>query len=192
MAPSLSRGTPVVYFLRLRSGVSYIGTSTDIEQRLDDHASGQACGTTALNRPVALLGVEVCSTFTEARQREAQLKRWSRAKRKRSFPVITSNYGSLVGHANDLAGSVSKMQPLNQSSGFVSTPAANPRVINFWQAQESALTVQSYSRQHSVSRIFFGHVAPAPPLLSSLARRPRPSMMCFQSPRHPLFDFPLK
>jgi len=92
MAPSLSRGTPVVYFLLLRSGVSYIGTSTDLEQRLDDHTSGQACGTTALDRPVALLRVEVCSTFTEARKREAQLKRWSRDKK---AALISGNHVQL-------------------------------------------------------------------------------------------------
>jgi putative endonuclease len=72
---------PVVYFLRLQSGKLYIGASTDLPQRLDDHVSGQACRTTALDPPIALLRVEVCSTFAEARQREAQLKRWSRAKK---------------------------------------------------------------------------------------------------------------
>jgi putative endonuclease len=59
----------------------YAGASVDLEQRLDDHSSGQACRTPALDPPVALLRVEVCSTFADARQREAQLKRWSRAKK---------------------------------------------------------------------------------------------------------------
>jgi putative endonuclease len=81
MAPSLSRGTCVVYFLRLRSGMLYVGASIDLAQRLDDHISGQACRTTALDPPIALLRVEIYSTFSEARQREAQLKRWSRPKK---------------------------------------------------------------------------------------------------------------
>jgi putative endonuclease len=59
----------------------YVGVSVDLEQRLDDHVSGRACRTTALDPPVARLRVEVCSTFSEARQREAQLKRWSRPKK---------------------------------------------------------------------------------------------------------------
>ena len=92
MVPSLSRGMPVVYFLFLRSGVTYIGASTDLEQRLDDHISGQACSTTAHDRPVALLRVEVCSTFMEARKREAQLKRWSRAKKE---TLISGNHVQL-------------------------------------------------------------------------------------------------
>ena len=81
MAPSLSRGTPVVYFLRLRSGTIYVGCSLDLEQRLDDHITGQACRTTELDPSVAILRIEIYSTFPEARRREAQLKRWSRAKK---------------------------------------------------------------------------------------------------------------
>jgi predicted GIY-YIG superfamily endonuclease len=81
MAPSLSRVTAVVYFLRLRSGILYVGASIELEQRLDDHVSGQACRTTTLDPLHALLRVEVFSTFSQACVREAQLKRWSRAKK---------------------------------------------------------------------------------------------------------------
>ena len=59
----------------------YTGASTDLAQRLTDHASGRACRTTTLDAPVALLRVEVFATFPEARRREAQIKRWSRAKK---------------------------------------------------------------------------------------------------------------
>ena len=59
----------------------YIGASEDLEQRLDDHVSGQACRTTQLDPPVALLRTEGFPTFSGARTREAQLKRWSRAKK---------------------------------------------------------------------------------------------------------------
>jgi putative endonuclease len=76
-----SKGTCVVYFLRLRSGALYIGASEDLEQRLDDHMSGQACRTTQLDAPVLFLRCEIYLTFSEARFREAQLKRWSRAKK---------------------------------------------------------------------------------------------------------------
>ena len=81
MAQNLSKGIPVVYFLRLGSGMLYVGASVDLEQRLDDHAAGQACRTTELDPPLALLRVEVYKTFFEARRREAQLKRWSRPKK---------------------------------------------------------------------------------------------------------------
>lgn len=76
-----SKGTCVVYILRLRSGTIYIGASEDLEQRLDDHASGQGCRTTQLDPPITLLLVEEFPTFSGARTREAQLKRWSREKK---------------------------------------------------------------------------------------------------------------
>ena len=76
-----SKGSCVVYFLRLRSGAFYIGVSEDLEQRLEDHASGKACRTTQLDLPVALLRIEILATFSEARTREAQIMRWSRAKK---------------------------------------------------------------------------------------------------------------
>lgn len=76
-----SKGTCVVYFLRLHSGALYIGVSEDLEQRLEDHSSGQACRTTRLDPPVSFLRFESFETLSEARLREAQLKRWSRAKK---------------------------------------------------------------------------------------------------------------
>ena len=75
------KGTFVVYFLRLRSGVPYVGGSADLQQRLGHHASGQAGRTTRLDPPISLLRFEAYPTSTAARRREAQLKRWSRAKK---------------------------------------------------------------------------------------------------------------
>ncbi|MBK9991376.1 MAG: GIY-YIG nuclease family protein [Verrucomicrobia bacterium] len=65
----------------LQSGGIYIGASADLSQRLDDHLAGNACRTTRLDRPLAVLRVEIFSLFAEARTREAQLKRWSRRKK---------------------------------------------------------------------------------------------------------------
>ncbi|MDD2763539.1 MAG: GIY-YIG nuclease family protein [Opitutaceae bacterium] len=81
LAPNIGAGTPAVYFLRLRSGVIYVGASTNLEQRLGDHVSGQACRTTALDPPTAILRVEPFASFPHARRREIQLKRWSHAKK---------------------------------------------------------------------------------------------------------------
>ena len=69
------------YILRLRSGRAYPGTTTHIEQRWRDHQSGQACRTTRLDPPTALVLCEPFETFSEARRREAQVKKWSRAKK---------------------------------------------------------------------------------------------------------------
>jgi len=69
------------YILRLKSGALYIGATTDLNQRYKDHCSGKACRTTSLHPPVALLYSEELETFSDARRREAQVKRWSRGKR---------------------------------------------------------------------------------------------------------------
>jgi len=69
------------YILRLKSGTLYPGATTDIDQRWRDHQSGQACRTTKLDPPTALVFHEQFETFSEARRREAQVKRWSAKKK---------------------------------------------------------------------------------------------------------------
>jgi len=81
MAPSLSRGTSFVYILKLRSGALYIGCSNDVEDRFERHSTGHACRATATDPPMKLLFVELHASFAAARRREAQLKRWSFAKK---------------------------------------------------------------------------------------------------------------
>ena len=69
------------YILRLKSGNLYIGSTTDLEKRYEDHCSGRACRTTSLDPPISLVYSEQYETFSEARRREAQVKHWSRAKK---------------------------------------------------------------------------------------------------------------
>ena len=70
------------YILRLKSGGLYIGATKDLEQRYKEHRSGKACRTTKFDPPVEIVYSEELSTFSDARKREAQIKRWSRAKEK--------------------------------------------------------------------------------------------------------------
>jgi putative endonuclease len=90
MAPSLlkvpsnvegSRGIPFVCILRLRSGDLYVGCSIDCEKRFHDHEAGTACRTTKADPPASLLLIEIHPDFPSARSREAQIKKWSRAKK---------------------------------------------------------------------------------------------------------------
>ena len=69
------------YILRLRSGTLYPGSTKNINERYKDHRAGKACRTTLLDPPVALIFTEEFGTFSEARRREAQVKKWSRAKK---------------------------------------------------------------------------------------------------------------
>jgi len=69
------------YILRLRSGTLYPGATKNLQERLKAHKSGKACRTTKLDPPVELVYSEKYDTFAEARCRETQIKRWSRAKK---------------------------------------------------------------------------------------------------------------
>ncbi len=73
--------TAWTYILRLKSDQLYIGSTTDIDQRIADHIAGRACRTTKLDPPFKLVYSESFPSFSEARKREAQIKRWTRAKK---------------------------------------------------------------------------------------------------------------
>ena len=70
-----------LYILRLKSGQLYIGSTTDLKKRFQDHQNGHACRTTKLDPPVKMVYSESLPTFSDARKREAQIKRWSRAQK---------------------------------------------------------------------------------------------------------------
>jgi len=70
-----------LYILRLKSGQLYAGSTIDLDRRIGEHYSGHACRTTKLDPPIAVAYTEELKTFVEARRREAQIKRWSRAKK---------------------------------------------------------------------------------------------------------------
>jgi len=70
-----------LYILRLKSGQLYIGSTTDLNQRYKDHCSGKACRTTKIDPPTELVYSESFKSFSDARKREAQIKRWIRAKK---------------------------------------------------------------------------------------------------------------
>lgn len=69
------------YILRLQSGTLYIGATKNLEKRYAEHRAGSAGRTTSLDPPLSLVYSEEHNSFSEARQREAQVKRWSRAKK---------------------------------------------------------------------------------------------------------------
>jgi len=70
-----------MYILRLKSGGLYIGSSTDIERRYIEHMSGNACRTTRIDSAIKLVHAERFDDLTLAKNRELQVKRWTRAKK---------------------------------------------------------------------------------------------------------------
>ena len=68
------------YILRLQSGRLYCGTTEDLDARWREHLAGK-CRTTRTDAPTALLYSEFYPDRKAARLREAQVKRWTRAKK---------------------------------------------------------------------------------------------------------------
>ena len=69
------------YILRLQSGTLYPGATTDLRRRWQEHTAGTACRTTKIDPPAALVYHEKFATFSDARHREAQIKRWRKRKK---------------------------------------------------------------------------------------------------------------
>lgn len=70
-----------VYILRCSDSSYYVGHSRDLNQRVKAHNAGEGATHTACRLPVELVYSESFPSETEAMAREAQLKRWSRAKK---------------------------------------------------------------------------------------------------------------
>ena len=69
------------YILRLKSGKLYIGSTSNINQRYQDHLNGRTCRTTKYDRAIHLIYSEEFENLKIAQLREVQIKRWSRAKK---------------------------------------------------------------------------------------------------------------
>ncbi len=69
------------YILRCADGSYYTGCTTDLDQRMGQHADGTFGGYTATRGPVELVWVGEAQTLHEAISLERRLKGWSRAKK---------------------------------------------------------------------------------------------------------------
>jgi predicted GIY-YIG superfamily endonuclease len=70
-----------VYILRCADASLYIGETEDVTDRVARHDAGTACPHTVGRRPVELVYTEEHLDRIGARQREKQIKRWTRAKK---------------------------------------------------------------------------------------------------------------
>ena len=81
-----------VYILRCADGVYYVGSTSDVAARVDTHNAGLGPGFTACRRPVTLVHSERFENLDQARQREIQVKKWSRTKKE---ALIAGDMGKL-------------------------------------------------------------------------------------------------
>lgn len=70
-----------VYILKCDDSSFYVGLTTDLIKRIQDHQSGDGAQYTRLRLPISLQYSEQFKSKKEAENREQQLKRWSRAKK---------------------------------------------------------------------------------------------------------------
>ena len=70
-----------VYVLRCADGSLYVGATADVRGREKAHNDGFGSEHTSRRRPVQIVYSECHRSWAAARKREAQLKRWPRAKK---------------------------------------------------------------------------------------------------------------
>ncbi|MBF0511128.1 MAG: GIY-YIG nuclease family protein [Candidatus Omnitrophica bacterium] len=70
------------YILSCKDGSFYVGSTTDISRRLDEHNSGKGGAYTRARHPVEIVYKEEWPDRSSAQKREAQIKRWTRLKKK--------------------------------------------------------------------------------------------------------------
>ncbi len=71
-----------LYILECEDGALYTGITQDLQQRFGRHLTGQGGHYTSYNRPTKILYHETLENESLAKAREAQIKRWSNAKKR--------------------------------------------------------------------------------------------------------------
>lgn len=69
------------YILECSNGQYYVGSTNDLERRIQEHQSGMGGWFTSRHLPVKLVYYEEYQTIEEAFKRERQLHGWRRAKK---------------------------------------------------------------------------------------------------------------
>lgn len=67
-----------LYIVCCRDGSLYTGITTDLEKRLKRHNEGRAAKYTRARKPVKLVYTEACDGESQAKKREAEIKKMSR------------------------------------------------------------------------------------------------------------------
>lgn len=71
-----------IYILECADKTLYVGSTNDLERRLHQHNHAKAgAHYTKIRRPVILKYSEKFRTYSKARSREAEIKKWARNKK---------------------------------------------------------------------------------------------------------------
>jgi putative endonuclease len=85
---------PYVYILRCSDNSYYVGSTRNLERRMNEHASGLGAAYTRRRLPIELVFAEEYEHVHEAYEREKQIQGWSRKKRE---ALIARRFGGLPG-----------------------------------------------------------------------------------------------
>jgi putative endonuclease len=83
---------PWIYILRCADDSFYVGSTRDLEYRLQQHAIGSADGYTRSRRPLALAWAQECEHIEDAYVLERKIKGWRREKK---LALISGRYRDL-------------------------------------------------------------------------------------------------
>ena len=81
MLPAKKPSGWTVYLLRCADGTLYAGIARDLARRVAQHDAGRGARYTRGRGPVAVLWTEHRRTHGAALRREAEIKRWPRARK---------------------------------------------------------------------------------------------------------------
>jgi putative endonuclease len=70
-----------VYLLLCDNGSIYTGITTDVDRRLQEHRSGKGAKYTRAIKPVRIVHTESFNNRSQAQEREAEIKSWTRARK---------------------------------------------------------------------------------------------------------------
>lgn len=71
----------ITYILLSANNTYYVGSTTNLEQRLKQHIAGHGSGFTKAHRPFMLVYTEEYDSYQAAFKRERQLHGWSHTKK---------------------------------------------------------------------------------------------------------------
>ena len=77
------------YLARCSDGSLYAGTCVNIREREQTHNEGRGAKYTRSRLPIAIIYSETFATLSEARKREAEVKRWNK-RQKEALAATTS------------------------------------------------------------------------------------------------------
>ncbi|MCH1883779.1 GIY-YIG nuclease family protein [Agrococcus sp. ARC_14] len=118
---------PWVYMLRCADGSFYVGSTRDIERRLDQHQSGAGAVYTKRRLPVELVFAHHDDSVAAAFALEKQIQGWSRAKRE---ALIRGDFAAIAaaGKKRDWAGHRARRRAAEGSDAPVVEPPPPPVV----------------------------------------------------------------